>query len=215
MPVCPNCGSRQPDEATFCEECGANLGAGGTFAVETAADGLACSRCGARLEPGSRFCDMCGAPVRAGAPPAPRSRPALTPSPAPGSPLSAQPAPAVSAPPASHPPGTAIPGYLVAQGTNTTLRFPPGKTDIIVGRGDPASATFPDVDLGGHGGNEGGVSRRHARIFVQGSQVMIEDLHSTNSTYVNQQRLVPGLPRPLRHGDEVRCAQVRLCFYSI
>ena len=163
---------------------------------------------------GLNFCDMCGAPVRAGAPPVPRSRPALTPSPVPASPPCAQPAPAVAPSPAPHPPETAIPGYLVAQGTNITLRFPPGKTDIIVGRGDAASATFPDVDLSGHGGDEGGVSRRHARIFVQGSQVLIEDLHSTNRTYVNQQKLVPGQPHPLRHGDEVRCGHVRLCFYS-
>lgn len=286
MPVCPNCGSRQPDGTAFCDECGARLGADaplaasmgalvednavqypptaltaarcsacgtplkpdGTFCercgapvgaakvpataaavaaspaqaaipaspsvAEITADALACCRCGARLEPGSKFCDMCGAPARAGAPPVPRSRPALTPPPVPASSLSAQPAPAVSPSPAPHSPGTAIPGYLVAQGTNTTLRFPPGKIEIIVGRADEASGTFPDVDLSGYGGDEGGVSRQHARIFVRGSQVLIEDLHSTNRTYVNQQRLVPGQPHPLRHGDQVRCGQVRLNFYS-
>jgi pSer/pThr/pTyr-binding forkhead associated (FHA) protein len=109
---------------------------------------------------------------------------------------------------------TAIPGYLVVQGTHATLRFPPGKIEIIVGRADEASGTCPDVDLSGYGGDEGGVSRQHARIFVQGSQILIEDLHSTNRTYVNQQRLMPGQPHPLRHGDQVRCGQVRLNFYS-
>jgi len=231
MPVCPNCGSPQPADAAFCDECGARLGADENYSepcdapvgaatapatavasaassaqaavparpsvVRVTAEALVCPGCGARLEPGSKFCDMCGTPVRAGAPPP-----------------SAQPASAVSPSPAPHPSGTAIPGYLVVQGTNTTLRFPPGKTDTIVGRGDPASATFPDVDLSSHGGAEGGVSRQHARIFVQGSQVMIEDLHSTNRTYVNQHRLVPGQPHPLRHGDEVRCGRVRLHFYS-
>ena len=100
------------------------------------------------------------------------------------------------------------------QATNASLLFPPGKTEIIVGREDPVSGVFPDIDLTDHGGDEGGVSRRHARIFVQGDQVFIEDLNSTNYTYVNQQRLTPGQPQPLNDGDEVRLGRVKLNFYA-
>ena len=103
---------------------------------------------------------------------------------------------------------------MVVQGTNATLPFPPGKTDVIVGREDPVSGIFPDVDLTDHGADEGGVSRRHARVFIQGNQVMIEDLNSTNYTYVNQQRLTPGQPHPLNNGDEVRFGRVKLSFRS-
>src|SRR3954463_7074319 len=46
------------------------------------------------------------------------------------------------------------------------------------------------------------VSRRHARIAVQGGQVLVEDLGSTNGTYVNDQPI--SAPRTLNPGDKVR-----------
>ena len=270
MPICPNCGSQQPDGAAFCDDCGAALGAvappasappavpaqptptatvttcpvcgatvtpGEAFCdscgaalgqaapvslpqaaavpapstpvaaapTPAAASGVpVCPSCGAQLEPGSSFCDMCGAPVGAAAPPAPP----LPPTP------HVQPPPVVPASTPVYPPGAAVQGRLVVQGTNATLPFPPGRTEIIVGREDPVSGLFPEVDLTDHGGDEGGVSRKHARIFVQGAQVFIEDLNSTNYTYVNQQRLTPAQPHPLNSGDEVRFGRVKLNFYS-
>jgi len=122
--------------------------------------------------------------------------------------------PAAPAPPPAYP-SPALQYRLVVQGTNATLPFPPGRTEIILGREDPVSNVFPDIDLTDHGGDEGGVSRRHARIFIQGTQVSIEDLNSTNYTYVNQQRLTPGQPHPLNSEDEVRLGRVKLNFHSI
>src|SRR4051794_31004345 len=46
------------------------------------------------------------------------------------------------------------------------------------------------------------VSRRHARISAQNGQVVVEDLGSTNGTYVNDQPI--GSPRTLNPGDKVR-----------
>jgi pSer/pThr/pTyr-binding forkhead associated (FHA) protein len=46
------------------------------------------------------------------------------------------------------------------------------------------------------------VSRRHARITAQGGQVVVEDLGSTNGTYVNDQPI--SSPRTLNPGDKVR-----------
>jgi len=117
-------------------------------------------------------------------------------------------------PPGGYQPGYPMQGRLVVQGTNATLPFPPGKTEAIVGREDPVSGVFPEIDMTDHGGDEGGVSRRHARILVQGTQIFIEDLNSTNYTYVNQQRLVPGQPHPLNNGDEVRFGRIKLNFYA-
>jgi pSer/pThr/pTyr-binding forkhead associated (FHA) protein len=45
-------------------------------------------------------------------------------------------------------------------------------------------------------------SRHHARVSVQGGQVVVEDLGSTNGTYVNDQPIAGG--RPLQPGDRVR-----------
>src|SRR3954464_4418144 len=46
------------------------------------------------------------------------------------------------------------------------------------------------------------VSRRHARISAQNGQVVVEDLGSTNGTYVNDQPI--SAPRALAPGDKVR-----------
>ncbi|HDQ71270.1 MAG TPA: FHA domain-containing protein, partial [Chloroflexi bacterium] len=107
---------------------------------------------------------------------------------------------------------TGIPGRLVVQVSNAAIPFPPGRTELIVGREDPVSNVFPEIDLTDHGGDEGGVSRKHARIFLQGERVLIEDLNSTNYTHVNQQRLTPGQPRPLDPGDEIRFGRVKLTY---
>jgi pSer/pThr/pTyr-binding forkhead associated (FHA) protein/tetratricopeptide (TPR) repeat protein len=40
----------------------------------------------------------------------------------------------------------------------------------------------------------GGVSRRHARVFVEGSQVMVEDLGSANGTYIDGERIAEPTP---------------------
>ena len=46
------------------------------------------------------------------------------------------------------------------------------------------------------------VSRRHARITVEGGRVTLEDLQSKNGTRVCGSRI--SAPRPLADGDEVR-----------
>ncbi len=49
--------------------------------------------------------------------------------------------------------------------------------------------------------NDPEISRRHARLFVQGNSYIIEDLGSTNGTFVNGQRLMG--PNVLRPGDVI------------
>jgi predicted component of type VI protein secretion system len=49
---------------------------------------------------------------------------------------------------------------------------------------------------------DGQVSRRHARFAAQGGNVVVEDLGSTNGTYVNEQPI--SSPRSLQAGDKVR-----------
>ena len=87
-----------------------------------------------------------------------------------------------------------------------------GKDNVVIGREDPASNIYPDIDLTPHGGEEGGVSRKHARIFVQNGQYMVEDQDSTNFTFVNRQRLAARTPTPLSDNDEVRLGRVLLRF---
>jgi pSer/pThr/pTyr-binding forkhead associated (FHA) protein len=81
--------------------------------------------------------------------------------------------------------------YVVQEGNN------------LVGRWDPDSGAFPEIDLESED-EEAKVSRKHAVIERRGHRVTIEDLGSLNGTYVNRgARLKPGAQYPLQPGDEV------------
>jgi hypothetical protein len=81
---------------------------------------------------------------------------------------------------------------------------------IYLGRLDPTSDVFPDVNLTPDGGLEQGVSRRHARILKREGTLVIEDLGSINGTIVNGKRLAPYLPEPLRHGDQLQIGKLMI-----
>ncbi|MBN1179012.1 MAG: protein kinase [Anaerolineae bacterium] len=103
---------------------------------------------------------------------------------------------------------------LVVMGTGATLLLP-SQDQVLVGRSDPLVAPAPDVDLGPYGGGQAGVSRRHARFLRGPKNWMLEDLQSTNGTFINEVCLQPGRPAPVRHGDRVRFGQLALMFYEV
>jgi len=102
---------------------------------------------------------------------------------------------------------------LVVAGTGTTLTIPQ-KGEVLIGRGDPQITPQPDVDLGPHGGGQAGVSRRHARLLYSTEGWLLEDLHSTNGTFLNGAPVLPGQPVRVSTGDIIRCSQVTLIFYE-
>jgi pSer/pThr/pTyr-binding forkhead associated (FHA) protein len=146
---------------------------------------------------GSAFCDECGerldgtSTAGAAVPPAP---------------VASNPPVVSGAPPA----GTASP-RLIIQADNTVVDLR-GKSEALVGREDPVSNVYPDVDMTPHNGEEGGVSRIHAKILINGNQYMVEDQNSTNSTFVNRQKLAPKTPTPIKDGDELRFGRVVTIF---
>lgn len=84
--------------------------------------------------------------------------------------------------------------------------------ESLIGRLDPNRGIHPEVDLSRYDPSAR-VSRRHARIIVQNNQYLIEDLNSSNGTFINNQvRLVPRQPHQLNSGDEVRLGETRLKF---
>ena len=86
----------------------------------------------------------------------------------------------------------------------------PAKDDVVIGREDPISEVFPDLDLTNFGGVESGVSRKHAVIHRSGGAVTLEDMGSTNGTYVNRKRIQPNVPQRIQAGDEVRFGKLAL-----
>lgn len=63
------------------------------------------------------------------------------------------------------------------------------KDEMVIGRDTTADLTISDAE----------VSRKHARFFKQGATYMLEDLGSTNGSYVNGQRLIG--PHALKNGE--------------
>ena len=72
--------------------------------------------------------------------------------------------------------------------------------DIVLGRGDRAEIRLEDPFA----------SSRHARVYEQGNVVVVEDLSSTNGTYLNEE-LLEGA-RPLHPGDRVRIGDSEFTF---
>jgi pSer/pThr/pTyr-binding forkhead associated (FHA) protein len=101
--------------------------------------------------------------------------------------------------------------------TNIVLATPdgsklqiPAKDEVIIGREDPISEVFPDVDLTSLGGMEKGVSRKHAVIHRSGTDFTVEDMGSTNGTYINKKRIQPHAPQMIKPGDEVKFGKLSL-----
>ena len=130
----------------------------------------------------------------------------------PPAPHVAQPEPPVQQPQPS--PAKTQPGRLIIQGSNVSLQIPSGKQEVIIGREDPVSSIFPDIDLDPYGGQDAGVGRQHAKITQHANQYFIEDLNSVNGTSINKQRIPPRQPVALNDGDEIRLGLMVLNFYS-
>jgi hypothetical protein len=82
--------------------------------------------------------------------------------------------------------------------------------EVKIGRMDPASASFPNVDLTRDDALDKGVSRHHAKVIRRGNEVFVEDLGSMNGTFVNRKKLTPYLPEALRNGDQLQLGKLML-----
>jgi serine/threonine-protein kinase len=86
------------------------------------------------------------------------------------------------------------------------------KDSNLVGRTDPLSNIFPEIDLSRFDPNTK-VSRRHARIWREGNTFLVEDLGSVNGTVINDIiHLEPREPRMLDSGDRIRMGETTLHF---
>src|SRR5215216_2126116 len=86
------------------------------------------------------------------------------------------------------------------------------KDSNLLGRTDPHSNIFPEIDLSRFD-PETKVSRRHARIWLEGETFLVEDLGSVNGTVINDSvRLAPRQPRVLDSGDKLRVGETTLHF---
>src|SRR5712692_12077194 len=182
---------------------------------------IRCSECGHENMDGLEYCDACGAKLPAVAPPAAESEPAPTavagetptavsvPEPPAEAAAPEAAAPEIAPVPVSAPAAPAPAAALqtakltIVRGGTVGKAFPLQPGDNLVGRWDPDSGAFPEVDLEADD-PEAKISRKHALIRIESGKVTVEDIGSLNGTYVNRgPRLQPGNPIELSDGAEV------------
>ncbi|MFN0277161.1 MAG: FHA domain-containing protein [Pyrinomonadaceae bacterium] len=101
---------------------------------------------------------------------------------------------------------------VIERGGTPGTEFSLTNDESTIGRWDADNGIFPDIDLDTHD-DDAKVSRRHARIRRNNGSYFIEDLGSTNGTYVNRgRRLLPGNTQLLKDGDEVIVGKTFLRF---
>jgi FHA domain/zinc-ribbon domain len=181
---------------------------------------IVCERCNTENLDGSRFCDVCGAALwMAG------KSGKLPNAPGNGSNGGAhKPAASLVHSGAQHlsgehkavvafEPGPITHASLVIErGVSAGKKFPLSTAESSIGRWDADGGVFPDVDLDSDD-PEAKVSRRHARISFSSGNYLIEDLGSTNGTFINRgRRLAPGDRHPLKDGDEIIVGKTFLRF---
>jgi serine/threonine-protein kinase len=164
----------------------------GQPAAEPAADWVFCGRCGEKIATDDQFCPHCGTRQPVGA--------------ATGSTATRG---------AAQPARTTAQLYVMSR-NNVPLPFKIEKDDILIGRTDPHTSIFPEIDLTMHDPDTK-VSRKHARIIRRGQEYFVEDLQSVNGTIVKSAsggsiRLNPKKPRKLASGDELKLGETTLKF---
>ncbi len=103
---------------------------------------------------------------------------------------------------------------VIERGESIGTEFSLSAKESFIGRWDADNGIFPDVDLDAHD-PEAKVSRKHARIIHEKGRYSVEDLGSTNGTFVNRgRRLIPGNAHSLNDGDEIIVGKTFLRFYT-
>jgi len=187
---------------------------------------ITCERCKAANLDGGQYCDECGAPLR----PNPRSgasgvnlikadpdgqNGSHSPKDIPQPEVARRAGPAVNrsvAAAASDKPHARL---VIERGKSIGKQFVLNSAVSDIGRWDADGGIFPDVDLDSDD-PEAKVSRRHARITLADGTYFLEDLGSTNGTFINRgKRLMPGTSQPLNDGDEIIVGKTFLRFQIV
>jgi FHA domain/Double zinc ribbon len=208
MTTCPNCGASVQADASFCGQCGFNLQGAETPLAPAAVDPLS-----ATVSPNFEVPDLTPPdplvqPDPLVTPPSNLSQPEspseeailaeVVAAPAAAA-VSAQPSLAAGAGGSKTQLQTQVAQLLHVQ-TNTSVELPVNLAVIHIGK--PNDRIPPDIDVSGFPHSEI-VSRIHADIRVEGDIYYIEDVGSSNGTYINNAPLPSGNRHRLRPGDRI------------
>ncbi|MBK6726306.1 MAG: cyclic nucleotide-binding domain-containing protein [Xanthomonadales bacterium] len=128
--------------------------------------------------------------------------------PSPSTEFTPMPKASASRPPAQAASGASATAMVLVHGPSGTRFALRGRDEFLVGRPDPVTASFPDVNLGAVDAQRS-LSRRHAKILRDGSGWQVrEEVGTLNGTAVNGQRLKSGVAVMFGPGDVLRFGNV-------
>ena len=84
------------------------------------------------------------------------------------------------------------------------------RNEFTLGRVSEGQPIMPDIDLSAYQAYAAGVSRLHAVIKRNGSQMIFMDLGSANGTFINGKRLSPNVEQSLKHGDILALGKLKI-----
>jgi hypothetical protein len=100
----------------------------------------------------------------------------------------------------------AVAKLVVIKGLKTAVEYPVYEGPNFIGRFDEKPV---DIDITEQEDAEKPrASRQHACITWETTGLTIEDLNSSNGTFVNRNRVTPGEKRPLKNGDYIQTGNV-------
>jgi RNA polymerase subunit RPABC4/transcription elongation factor Spt4 len=214
MISCPNCHHQNPEGADRCEACYTALPCGS-----------GCPNCGFLVQVGTNFCGQCGSklshidnlivnPTMIGEPDSATEHFPSAPILGRNSPGTIT-RPIVGEAPISGPlndlesdlvavaPKTQLQVYsaqVLHIQSNTVIELPLNLSVIRIGK--PYDRGIPDIDVSGFS-HSNVVSRAHANIRQEGDTYYIEDVGSSNGTYINNVPLPVGNRHRLKSGDRI------------
>lgn len=100
---------------------------------------------------------------------------------------------------------------LVVSETSQGASFTLEEGDNLLGRWDPNSGAFPEIDVEDVD-PDARVSRKHAIVDCQGNRAWLRDLGSLNGTSLNGVRLKETEVVELAHGDSIQIGKLTLRF---
>lgn len=225
MNVCP--AGHDTAATDYCDVCGIAMGPQGTASGPSAddtgtlpvvtpakPDTTSCPHCSAANPANALFCEACGYDFTTGTMPRPLnpldvssgSTPPPTPAEAaPAAPVDPNPAPALTDAWVAE--IWIDPDWYVDQKSTDALPSPglptvvPLKhTSVLIGRASRSRNITPDIDLS----SDNGISRRHAQLTTDGTRWWVEDLGSSNGTYVGGAvGPLPSTPVPVGQKQEI------------
>jgi len=92
---------------------------------------------------------------------------------------------------------------LLVEGTPEPIVRESGHSFVLGRYGQGATTSSLFIDLIAYGAAELGVSRNHARVSYVDDLFVVEDLDSTNGSWLNDLQLTPGRNYPLQNNDRL------------